>query len=358
MNHRPNDRHDIEAVVVPPEGTGLVLRTGAATLVADTILELEFESDYFQHEVDADGAGITCVGVQLADQSLAQMQERFRTALEDLIEETPELAGWSWRVSVVDSSPGPEHGTLIDVGVLDEEPGRLLPSGEELADSLLRDIAYERSVYADAEQCRALSIEELSTENLAELGPDERAAAVRRATALAGCLVHASVILVDQLIEDVVELHDAGDDEVVDVAGTWVLSGLPERFAARYNQLFTQEFLVAVVDLTGRLTRGWEPLACVAQELGLRLLLDRVELVAEAADVALDDGWRRHLEELLFEDLDHEVLYDPALDGIEDEAAGDQPGMASMAFDDWFIPFNDERTLPPYALGGLKAAEG
>jgi len=129
-----------------------------------------------------------------------------------------------------------------------------------------------------------------------------------------------------------------------------VLSDLPTRFAANYTALFAQKFLVALIDVTSRLTRGWEPLACVAQELGLRALLDRVEEVAEAADVAFDDGWRGHLEELLFEDLDHEFLYDPAYDGIEDDAVSQPPRMAPMRFEDWFKPLNNERTLPPYAL--------
>jgi hypothetical protein len=102
--------------------------------------------------------------------------------------------------------------------------------------------------------------------------------------------------------------------------------------------------------MTSRLTRGWEPLACVAQELGLRVLLDHVEVVAEAADVTLPDDWRGHLEDLLFEDLDHELLYDPAHDGIEEDPARQPPGMAPMRFTDWFRPFNDRRTLPPYAL--------
>jgi hypothetical protein len=104
------------------------------------------------------------------------------------------------------------------------------------------------------------------------------------------------------------------------IEDTWVLSQLPARFTASYTPLFAQRFLVAVVDVTGRLTRGWEPLACVAQELGLRVLLNQVEVVAETADVALDDGWRGYLEDMLFEDIDHELLYNPAYDGIEDDA--------------------------------------
>ena len=136
-----------------------------------------------------------------------------------------------------------------------------------------------------------------------------------------------------------------------------ILSQLPGRFAASYTPLFAQKFLVAVVDVTGRLTKGWEPLACVAQELGLRILLNEVEVVAETADVALDDNWRSLFEDLLFEDLDHEFLYDPAYDGIEDDPASQPPGMAPMRFEYWFEPFNEDRTMPPYALPRATSAD-
>ena len=34
----------------------------------------------------------------------------------------------------------------------------------------------------------------------------------------------------------------------------------------------------------------------------------------------------------------------------EDDPASQPPGMAPMRFEDWFKPFNEERTMPPYAL--------
>lgn len=195
-----------------------------------------------------------------------------------------------------------------------------------------------------------MSVEELSPEDLNGLGPRERAMALHRASALAGCLIQASIIAVDQLIEDIVELRGQNETAAVRITDTWILSDLPPRFADKYTALFAQEFLVALVDVTSRLTKAGSPWACVAQELGLRVLLNRVEIIAEAADVTLDDGWRGHLEDLLFEDLDHEFLYDQAYDGIEDDVASQPSGMALMRFKHWFRPFNGERTLPPYAL--------
>jgi hypothetical protein len=344
-----DEQLDVEAVVIPPQESGLLVLTGAAELVTDAIMDLELELDYVQREVSQDGAGVTCVGVDPEDESLDEVQRRICSALADLIASTPELAGWTPRVRLGETS----HDLDQDPPELDDIEAlaaHLLPSGDEIVESLIRDIQRERSVYADSRLFRAFPVDELAPEDLSSLGPQERAAAHRRASALAGCLIQASVMVVDQLIEDVTELrkHEGAVDERV--GKTWVFSDLPARFAANYTALFAQEFLVAFVDVTSRLTRGWEPLACVAQELGLRILLDHVDLVAETADAALPDDWRGHLEDLLFEDMDHELLYDPAQDGIEEDPSAQPPGMAPMRFTDWFRPFNDERTLPPYAL--------
>jgi hypothetical protein len=344
---------DIKAVVVPSAAVGTVLLTGAAELVGDAILDLGLEMDYYQREIAQDGAGVTCVRVELADESPARVSSDIQAALASLLDATPELAGWTLSVSLGEGSgvdleqPRPDD--------LDAEAERLLPSGDEIAGRLVRESQHEQSVYGAAVMFRAVPTEDLSTGHLDSLSATERAAALRRASALAGCLVHAADLLIDELIEDIVSLR--AEENVADERGTasriedtWVLCQLPARFAANYTPLFAQRLLVAVVDVTGRLTKGWEPLASVAQELGLRVLLNLVEVVADTAGVALDDGSRGHLEDLLFEDIDHELLYNPAYDGIEDDPESQPPGMAPMRFEDWFEPFNDERTMPPYAL--------
>lgn len=343
------DERDVEAVVIPPGDSGLLLLTGAAELVTEAVLDLELEFDYLQREVSQGGAGITCVRVDPEGESLDDVQRRIWSALADLIAGTPELAGWTPRVRLAEVAHDDDEDAL-DLGDLDAQAERLLPSGDEIVSSLMREIQHERSIYADSKLFRAFPVDELATEDLSSLGPQERAAAQRRASALAGCLIQASVMVVDQLIDDVAALRKRAGTAGEGIDETWVFSDLPPRFAARYTALFAQEFLVAFVDMTSRLTRGWEPLACVAQELGLRVLLDHVDVVAETADVALPGDWRGHLEDLLFEDLDHELLYDPAHEGIEDDPARQPPGMAPMRFTDWFRPFNDRRTLPPYAL--------
>lgn len=226
-----------------------------------------------------------------------------------MLDATPELAGWKVSVSLTEGSGSdlerPEHEDL------DTEAERLLPSGDEIASRLIHEIQHEQSVYQAAGMFQALETEDLSTENLDGLSAAERASALRRASALAGCLMHAAIIVIDELIDDIVSLRARAD-----------LADEPDTV----SPLFAQRLLVAMVDVTGRLTKGWEPLASVAQELSLRLLLNQVEIVAEAAGVALDDDWRGHLEDILFEDIDHELLYDPAHDGIEDDPESQPPG--------------------------------
>ncbi len=114
--------------------------------------------------------------------------------------------------------------------------------------------------------------------------------------------------------------------------------------------LFAQQFLIAFSDLTARLTGSWRAPSCVAQELELRILLNRVEVIADNADVALPEGWRSRLEDLLFDDLDHENLLDPDQDGFEESSTAGDLGMASMRFRDWFRTFRDNQ-LSPYCQG-------
>jgi hypothetical protein len=73
-------------------------------------------------------------------------------------------------------------------------------------------------------------------------------------------------------------------------------------------------------------------------------------VTADLAEADLPDNWRSMLEEYLLEDVDHEYLDDRASDGFEHDPHFGPPGMTSMRFEDWFVPFNDERHLPPYAM--------
>ncbi|WP_146071684.1 MULTISPECIES: hypothetical protein [unclassified Cryobacterium] len=70
--------------------------------------------------------------------------------------------------------------------------------------------------------------------------------------------------------------------------------------------------------------------------------------MSEAYEVELGESWRSRLEGLLFEDLDHEFLFDESLDGIEDDPELGPPGMCPMSFENWFIPFDVAYPTSPY----------
>lgn len=192
----------------------------------------------------------------------------------------------------------------------------------------------------------------LDAENLEWMGDisvEERARGLSRARLLAGAIWHASVILIDQLFQDVHFLH--GRDRITseDIAGTWVLSGLPPQYAEKYNGLFAQRFLVVAADMTAKLAAGWTSPSCVAQELAVRCLLDQIEVTADTYELDLDPNWRGTLTDRILEDTDSDMLFDRSLDGFQhDEGLNRQLRLAPMALEHWFEPFNDGH-VPPYA---------
>jgi hypothetical protein len=53
-------------------------------------------------------------------------------------------------------------------------------------------------------------------------------------------------------------------------------------------------------------------------------------------------------EQLAYEDMDFELLFEPHLDGIEDTVAGQGMAIAYLHFDQWFTPFREENPVHPY----------
>lgn len=162
---------------------------------------------------------------------------------------------------------------------------------------------------------------------------------------LAGCLIRAGDAVADILRADA-DFIDAGarvgdrNDDRIDA-----LWQLPERFAHRYDAQFAERFLDSYRDLIAGLREWpWQQPSCVAQELGLRLLLNRAEVYIDLYDIEVTAGWRSRVEELLFLDLDHDLLYDPALDGFEEDPAFmPELRLAPMRFEAWFDPFEPGR---------------
>lgn len=194
----------------------------------------------------------------------------------------------------------------------------------------------EAGVLRSAKQADGLSLEMLNLDD----------ADAHAGRLVLGVMFDASIEMMDELFEDLVAIHS----KPADVEHTWIISQLPRQYRDLYDELFVRQLAVAAVDLFGRLTDGWQPPSCVAQELLLRLLLDAVEVRAELFSAPFPRNWRPSLEENLFEDLDHEMLSTPRMDGADSDPSLASLGIAPMDLGSWFTAFNPTLALPPYLL--------
>ncbi|WP_449352809.1 hypothetical protein [Streptomyces shaanxiensis] len=176
----------------------------------------------------------------------------------------------------------------------------------------------------------------------------------------AGALVHATDVLVAELFEDVQVLTQE-DTSVAECEGPlWHLERLPDRYALRYDARFARRFLVTVIALTTRFTDGgFRQLGCVAEELALRFLLRETTATLELYGL-LDDDVSAALDAFadhVYEDMDHEWLYDGSVDADDEEAAGTALGIEPVAFGEWFTPFDEGRYVHPSVVDGPEGAQ-
>jgi hypothetical protein len=151
----------------------------------------------------------------------------------------------------------------------------------------------------------------------------------------------AALVLLERFFADIGHLEAGGA-----FADTDMVEYLPARFLPKYDHLFAKEFLVCLTTVASKLVQpGNWPLTCVGEELALNALVMEAEEILEAQGAEEDlDGFR----ELATADADYELLFHMAWDGIEDSDIGREEGMANLAFDDWFNPFNDDLPVHPY----------
>jgi hypothetical protein len=187
---------------------------------------------------------------------------------------------------------------------------------------------------ADAEEPADETTARSPDENAEEKGTVGREAA----EVAAGALVHAVDLLVDQLFTDLAGLEEEGPTVAESDAPFMILDDLPSQFALQYTVLFARRLIVTAITMTGRLTQPhFGELSCVAEELLMKFLLAQAEVTADLHGL-LTDEVSTALEiftATVCEDLEHEWLYEPATDGL--------------GVNDWFIPFNDDRQVHPYA---------
>ena len=141
--------------------------------------------------------------------------------------------------------------------------------------------------------------------------------------------------LIDEFCEDVASLLESpeGIEEVS------MSRHLPRCYRGRYSPLFAKQFLMATAAVAWKLAQPqWHPLACIAEELALNAVVRKAEAFLE------DQGKKADFvlfQDSALEDLDFEVMFDPAWDGYAEET--------SLAFEYWFSPFRDDEPTHPYS---------
>lgn len=153
-------------------------------------------------------------------------------------------------------------------------------------------------------------------------------------------------ILVDEFLDQYSDIV-AGDLKFSES----MLGGvLPSKHSLRYTPVFAKRFFACLLTVAWKLAQPRPPeplLCCTAEELALDRLIRQAQATLEMRN--LDSDFNGFKDDV-FQDLDYEILYDPAADGIEDTAAGDELDLQFLHFDDWFKPFDDATTVVhPYA---------
>ncbi len=90
--------------------------------------------------------------------------------------------------------------------------------------------------------------------------------------------------------------------------------------------------------------------SCSAEELGLHVLIEEAREGLKTQGI--EPEFSEFEDQVFQEDMDINILYDMALDGVENTAVGDSMGYGNLQFDQWFEPFlNASTPVHPYATG-------
>lgn len=153
----------------------------------------------------------------------------------------------------------------------------------------------------------------------------------------------AKVWFIAELIYD--EFHQGFGEEI--------LSTLPPLARRHADERFESAFTSRFATVAKRVAEGlpWlESIAtCTADEMVVHVILSMLDDIDELVDpdwieripAHEDDDQVDWLEDLLLQDTDVLMLYNPALDGIEDpdSPVNQQLGIANLHPNDWFKPF-------------------
>lgn len=293
-------------------------------------------------------------------------EDAVRHAVAEVLERSELLASWTIEKCQVELHPeltqrgldaadgpeGPPTDPANRAAQHAEARAAASASGPSQAGLRVESERMRRKIRSLAPQLQAFGLESFGYSSEEEDEDDAFGVSREAAELAAGALVYSTTILVDHLFNDVITLSTKKTKAAEREDVLWVLEELPAHYALQYTALFARRLHVTAVALTARLTQPhFGQLSCVAEELLLRILLTEAEVVLETCGLLDDEvanAWEIFRDEV-YEDLDHEWLYNPAMDGIDEDPRVAHLGIAPMGVRHWFSPFNEGRYVHPYA---------
>jgi hypothetical protein len=176
----------------------------------------------------------------------------------------------------------------------------------------------------------------------ATLDPEELRAARRRR----GALMFAANLVFDRIVDDLVSSDEQrrrlGEERFVE-------EYLPAQYRQRYDAPFVRKLLATAAKVSQDLaTADYSFPGCTAEELVLSMIVQQWEVLLDLT--GLGQSWT-DLSEYLFEDTDFEYLFEPEMDGVEnDPLVHKTSGIEVNPIGDWFVPFNADSRVHPYAV--------
>ncbi|GAA4304323.1 hypothetical protein GCM10023086_21410 [Streptomyces venetus] len=344
-----------------PEGTpemDPLQRAGAVALIEDgfdSVEDIEEPGDGGEADLIDSIVAVHPGGAHLKvfvdAPALELAEEAVRLVVAELLEQSELLADWRIERCEVELHPELAQESLDAADGPDAPPDdpadrKARHSERPRAEDDTED--YDAEANAETARGRILTL----AAELRSFPPAMFGASPENASLAAGAVVYATDVLVDELFQDVQTLATGATTAAECDSPLWRIDDLPERYALQYDARFARRFLVTVIAMTTRFTDGsFQRLSCVAEELALRLLLHETKVTLETYGL-LDDGVSAALDSFagnVYEDMDHEWLYDDSMDGIDDSDAGAALGVTPMAFKTWFTPFEEGRYVHPSA---------
>ena len=176
-------------------------------------------------------------------------------------------------------------------------------------------------------------------------GPDELPSQFteRQRDLIAAAILYSCDLTTDGMAfdEDNLSWHLANGRRF-DFGDTGVLSQLPEQFWPRIDLPFVTRFGTALTVVSDRFKGDWSAPRNVAEELAIRILLSGAVDQLSIWEVDMPGYWVSNIQEVLFEDLDHESLYDAKPPSAKVAKA---MGFAAMGFGDLFDAFRDSEPV-------------